>query len=157
MTCYSYPGSPGTPGMPSKTMRRVDLGWNSGANSGDTQNGDCVLDFTMAAAVVSAVAGLKPSRDGVGIPELITHGFYFLMGSGQNFYAVIEKGVIGSLQTRASGLDDSFEIRRIGRTVTYVVYDAVGNIAFQQTSSAPLYGPVIASGCLYASGDTIGS
>lgn len=151
--CVSYPGSPEVLSTPAKITSVIDYGWDAGANSVAAISSFPHLEFNMSNPVVGCVVGLKSSRAGVGIPERIQYGFTFQKKAPTgDSYAVIENGVVGSLFTRATALDETFEIfRAINGIVTYKV-----NGVIVHTSARRSFETMITSTCLFASGDSVG-
>lgn len=151
--CISYPGSPAEAAVPPSIIRSVVLAWDAGGNSIDMLDGNVRLRFTMPTPTTSAICGLKGSLAGVGVPDLVDYGFIFQKATPTgNRYAVIERGVIKfGFQARASELDETFVILRTRNTIAY----RVNNVQVY-TSTRKSSGPLVVSGCLFASGDSIG-
>lgn len=150
--CITYAASPGIPATPAQVISRADFGWDAGANSVDRLSGDLHLVFTMPSPVVGAVNGLRSDRPGVGIPDLVQFGFMFGKAAPTgDVYAVFENGApIGGYVVRSTLLDEEFEIRRVRDTVTYRVNGVVVHTSTQKT-----FAPLLTTGCLFASGDSI--
>lgn len=152
--CVVCPAIPAVPPIPPREFNDTNLGWNAGANSDAMLDGSLHVTVDMPQPVVGAIIGLKSHRDGVGVPAQIDHGFYFFRESSVDCYRIVERGnsAIIATQTRAGGLGETFEIRRSGETVYYLV-DGV----LLHTSTLRSTGAAIASSCLYASTDLIGT
>lgn len=157
--CIICPDIPPTPPVPGGINYITILGWNAGANSVDELDGDIEMVTYMSMSDTGAVVGFKQGRGGIGIPELITHGFVFQRGiDGLDLFGIVENGTtIMSSLTRESDLGDVFWITRLGGVVSYYVNSSVPGF------DSPLYvstlrsvGPCVVGGCLYASGDDIG-
>jgi hypothetical protein len=152
--CVVCPAIPAVPAIPPREVNDTNLGWNAGANSDAMLDGSLHVTVAMPQPVVGAIVGLKSHRDGVGVPAQIDHGFYFFREASVDCYRIVERGdsSILSTQTRAGGFGETFEIRRSGETVYYLV-DGV----LLHTSRLRSTGAAVASSCLYASTDTIGT
>lgn len=118
--------------------------WDAGANSVQSEDGDCECVFTMQ-QVSGVYVGFTVFPESVPARERLTHAFSF---SGRKFQ-IMEAGT-GRTSPAAFSDGDEFRIRRVGLTVTYLHNDSV-----IYTSKVPAYG-VLQVGCaLYASGDFI--
>ncbi len=127
------------------------IGWNAGANSADELDGDLHVKFDMVLGTSGAVVGLKQGRANNIVPNLVTHGFYFISAGGHDLVQIIESGV-----TKTTGVarahDDTFEVRRLSGNVFYLINDV---IVYRSASHSS--GAVVVNACMYASGDVISS
>lgn len=149
-SCLVCPEQPYIPFSPPHVDHKPVIGWNAGANSLATIDGDLHMVLTMPKGTTGALVGLKGSRSRQTLPSLIEHGWYFQSAGGADVAQVVEGG---SPQTAlATRLDtDSFEIRRQGADVIYLKNGTVVH-----NSTLPSLGPKLVNACLYASGDHIG-
>jgi hypothetical protein len=156
--CVVCPDIAPTPPVPGGIVYLPILGWNAGANSVGELDGDVELITNMTASVFGAVVGFRHGRAGIGIPDLVTHGFVFEHGiDGLNFFGIVENGVtIMSGMARQADLNDLFWIVRANGVVSYYANSSVPFSTPLYTSLLPSVGPLIIGGCLYASGDDIG-
>lgn len=148
-TCINYPAVAYQAARPASVSYANDYGWNAGANSIDSQTGDCELAWTMELAI-GVVCGLASSRADVTDFSRITHGWFFDTDSaGAPRARVVESG---QLLGGAFGYDATtlFKVRRIAGIVTYWL-----GADLLRTSTEASVGEVWAGCALYASGDTI--
>jgi hypothetical protein len=148
MVCTTYPGQAYVAYVPSTTKTTLDVGWDAGAISVDSQPGDCEVTFTMG-DVVGARVGLEPSASDSTSLEVLTHALYFYQDGASNVYVVVESGQ-AMTPPAAYAFDDAWAIRRVGALVTYWC-----NGALVYQSAAPSAGELQVGGRLYSSGDTI--
>lgn len=147
--CLVCPEQAEQPYIPARVEQRAVLGWNAGANSIATVDGDLHAVFTQPPGVVGVVIGLKGTRTQQTIPSQIEHGWYFQSSGGLDIVQPMERGqVIGSPITGRTG-STVFEVRRSSGVVTYVMDGEVIH-----TSVAPSAGAKVVNCCMYASGDT---
>jgi hypothetical protein len=148
--CIVCPEIPEVPAQPGFYDVSALVGWNGGANSQLALGGDLLLRFTMGFAT-SVVCGIRHERDDPTNPYRIANGFLFVAAAGSvGLFSVIEHGREKTSRTlREEG--DVFELRRVGDRVSYYRNDELVYTAEDETP-----GTVIATGCLYASGDAIG-
>lgn len=138
--------------VPARIEQQAELGWNAGADSIDALDDDLNTVFDMPMGVVGVVIGLKGGRSNPTVPGLIEHGWYFQKQGGVNVCQPIERGT--PIGTPFAGRVEatSFEIRRVGSTVTYL-----RDGALVATSTTPSHGPKVVNTCLYASSDSVPS
>ena len=146
VVCDALAAIPYTP--PSATTL-PGIGWNAGADSADTIDGDLHLVFTMG-QVVGAICGFKSARTIVGSPVAINYGFGFFAAESLLIFYIVENGYT-VFDGAPYSPGDTFEIRRQGQFVTYWQNDTR-----IYTSTRPSYGPLFVSACEYVAGDTIG-
>lgn len=153
--CVTYPGRPYIAPIPPSTNAVPDLAWDSGALSVDTVSGNASLVFNMSQAVTGAIVGVQNpigTTGSIGNPTLVQFAFMFQQANGFNLYGVVENGIQAIKGViRDSGLDESFEVRRVGYKVTYLV-----NGTTIYTSRINSFGDLVATGCLFAPLDAIG-
>lgn len=161
--CLVCPELPAVDGVPARLERGPNLGWNAGANSVDAFGGDLStsddvsLTFTMPSPVVGVVLGLKSSRERVGSPAAITHGWYFFTQAGHAIAWPMEHGApVGDPLT--DYFDDAqFEVRRVLSHVEYRVTMGEQMDALHYRSTRSSHGFACAGVCLYAAGDAVPS
>lgn len=146
--CTSYPEQPHVPafpGAPARVEVSTQLGWDAGANSVVSHEGDCVCTFNMD-RVAGAVCGFTADLDDVTAIDRLTHALYFHGGKFQ----VVESG---KARTPDAGYTsgDEFKIQRAAGEVSYL---HSGKRIY--TSRAGSFGEIHVGGALYASADTIG-
>ncbi len=152
MTCYSYPGRPAITAVPAHAVSTPVLAWDAGANSETVESGGCSLTFTMPVPAIGVVVGLKGDRVTQSNPNKIQFGLMFQRQNGSDWYNVVENGVARtSMALRVGALDETFEIRRVGYRVAYLVNGITAYV-----SAIYSFGDLLANGCLYASLDSIG-
>lgn len=147
--CTTYPEQqyvPAVSGRPARVETSVLLGWNAGANSVASHDGDCVCSFDMDHPT-GAMCGFTADLEDVSLPARLTHALYFHGGKFQ----VVESGKAKTPDTNyARG--DQFKIQRASGEVTYLhgsrrVY----------TSRVASVGAIHVGAALYASSDAIGA
>ncbi len=146
--CTTFPEQafvPARPGTPGRVETVASLGWDSGANSVQAEEGDCVCTFNMV-RVVGAVCGFTAELEDVTDLSRYSHALYFHGGKFQ----VMENG-------RARTADkpylpgDEFKIQRATGVVTYL--HAGRPVYISHLASE---GAINVGGSLFASSDTIG-
>lgn len=120
-------------------------GWDAGARSIATLEGDGSLAFTVGQST-AIVCGLNALDEGAGYRE-IDHGFVIQTGT----YRIIEQGTFRS-SVIIRRPDAEFRLVRTGTTVAYYVDDML-----VQISTLPSIGPVFLDCSLYAYNDEITS
>ena len=146
--CYIYPDCPAIAAVAPHREVRADIGWNAGANSIDALSTNLQTVFTMPDET-GIVIGLRGEREHQTIPDFIEHGLYFRSLLGVNLVSVMESG---AEQTMAAprGLDDIFEIRRVGTRVTYWQNHSLLRISTVRSNNTK-----VVTACMYTSGDNI--
>lgn len=147
--CLVCPEIPAATGHPARMEVDPLLGWNAGANSSDTLDGDLGMSASIDELPIGVMLGLKAGRAGETAPELIEHGLYIYAVGGQAFIEVRERGARQG-EAAAYTLGTTFEVRRQAGAVSYWL-DGV----HLRDSSRPSHGPVLVNACLYSAGDTI--
>ena len=144
------PPSPGRPAVPpvqgtaASTESTFNLGWNSGAISASTQDGDLVLELQVSTSSVGIVAGLNQQYTSNNYKK-IGFGFYFTDGK----VAVYETGVQKTAAVSFANAD-KFQVRRTGGVVSYYQGSTL-----LHTSAVRSSGPLFADSSLYSAGDAI--
>jgi len=149
--CVSCPSIQATPARPAVVITQADSGWNAGATSIERRTGNFKvrgMQFPESAGAV--VIGLREPGPLAVAPDRVTHGFAALVFEGVAAWRVIERGVYKTAAV-VRGACDTFEIRRYGGQVAYVVNDSV-----RYVSEAASTGLVILNACLFTSGDAVG-
>lgn len=147
-----FPGAPAIPAQPEVDDIDYREGWNAGATSIDSLDGDVHTVFSVDIHA-AGIVGFCANRADVTDFRKISHGFYFDRDpmTGSRRCAVMEAGgVIGAWF--ACAVDDVFEIRRETDqgTVTYKVHDTAIYV-----SPKPLFGAVQVGTSLYMAGDEV--
>ena len=109
----AVPEVPGTPGRPASTTTDLRLGWNAGAVSIQTHDGNFTFSLSVNPSAVGIVAGLNHQNLGSGYVE-IGYGFYFTSGKA----LVYENGVAKNFAVTFTAWDE-FKITRVSGVVTY--------------------------------------
>lgn len=147
-TCVTIEPQPYQPG----TVSRVDFlpmaGWDSGANSVQSRDGDCEVVWQMG-LIVGGYVGFTVESSDIADPSRYTHSIYFHQLSGRPVFRLVEEGVTVSHDAEYS-LEDEFIIRRVGGRVTYW-----RNGQKIQDSDETSGGEIIVGSSLYLSGDTV--
>lgn len=138
-----------------RTGSRPVLGWNAGANSILSLDGDVVTRFYVPAQALGIVIGFKTSRDFQTLHQTIEFGFFFTSVAGADLFYVTEMG-----QQRMAPLPRSPESRfSILRQDGIVYYMKKDNDATEDrvihVSDQRSYGPLIVNACLFATGDAV--
>lgn len=139
----AIPPTPSTAARP-PAISEMNIGWNSGAETGARVTGQANLSFQVPVSAVGVVVGLsdKPRTGGY---TNIAHGLYISSGRVR----VVENGVLKTGFVRyASG--QQFAIQRSGDAVTY----SVGGAPLA-TSTDTTTGPVFGVASLYMAGDSV--
>lgn len=147
--CIVCPALPAEPGSPAKTTVSPHLGWNAGANSIATLDGDVTVKFDIEQAPVDTFVGYLYSRLQVGMPPALAYAFRIFSAGSSVYYQVFERGVAKTAAVLYA-LATPLEIRRVGGRVTYLV-----NNKPVLTSTTPSMGALVVSSCLFSAGDTI--
>ena len=156
-TCYTDPITgcvhcgpvPYQPEVPARWESDPIQGWDGGARSIETLDGNVRIKFE-AGPSMGVVIGLSdPDQFDLTRPDTIQQGFYlWSQGSGLLGQA-IEHGVPRG-ETFEREPDDLFEIRRINGTAYYLQGDNLVH-----TSFAPSATTVCVGACLYRTDDTV--
>lgn len=137
-------------GAPAHTVEHPIEGWNAGARSQtelSVSDLHTVFRVGQAAGVIIGLAhaGLFSQTD----PATIQHGLYLWTQGGISLGQVYESGAaVSAVFERAH--DDTFEIRRLGAQVSYLV-----NGTPVHASVAPSTDDLIVGCCLYMTGDAV--
>ena len=145
---------PPTNGSPPRIEHNPVLGWNASANSVSVLNGNVRLTWRQPDPPTDAVLGLRASTQrGIGDtnPYGVLHGFRLLAAGAGHFAAVWDRGNEVSARIPYT-LDDVFEVSRVGGAVVYRI-----NGREVHRSTAATTAALIATGCLYRSGDALPS
>lgn len=149
--CVSCPEIEEVEAVPGRVLVAPDIGWNAGANSIASLNGDLrARKIKVGPGAGGVVIGFRYTRDLPEKPELIRHGLAFMAFNGVDAFRVIENGVYRTAAV-TRGADDSFEIHRVGRVVSY--WRNRQQIHVSALASA---GPVHLTSSIYVSGDRLG-
>lgn len=146
--CYIYPDCPAVAAVAPHNEVRNELGWNAGANSIDALSTDFHTVFTMP-RVTGTIIGLRSERAHQATPDFIEHGLYFRALLDTDLVSIMERGAELTLPI-TRGIDDTFEIRRVGTRVTYW-----RNRELMCASTEVSNGTKVVNMCLFASGDYI--
>ena len=133
---------------PAHESARPTLDWRYGKRSQTAQPGNARYDFRATRATIGAITGLAPWLSPWSAQadyRRVTHGFYLSLGS----WRILEAGVF---RTPSVAFTEAtvFSVRRLGRTVDYLVDGAP-----VYTSTTALAGPVWAWALLYAPADAL--
>lgn len=140
----AVPPTPPTPAQIGYVSHNMNFGWNAGANSNASFDGDGQVTFNVPAGAIGVVTGLATSPDGVSYYGM-THALQF--NGGQ--VSVMESGAVRA-DLGAYESSDLFAIRRTGLTVEYLK-----NGVRQYTSGEASSGVMFLDASLYAGGDTV--
>lgn len=155
-----------SPAVPPSVSYSNNLGWNARADSEQTLDGDLHLVFSIETLPVGGVVcGLRAPSPIPASPPMLTHAFMVSMSYSYPFFDIYERGakvhapLLQDINNELSNVGDTLEVRRQGGIVTYWYTSSYENgpqHLLVYTSNVRSIGPVVVSGCLYASGDTIG-
>lgn len=157
--CITCPQIPVELGRPGGLVVTPDFGWNAGANSVATLDGDIRLRFTVAQAS-ALVVGLRreiDGRDGQHQPGRIRRGWRVRTIAGVVVADVLEVGISRTMPAPLAPCD-VLEIQRVGNACHYLI-NGVPKLRTLNTYNIggnPLNGPVFVTACLYASSDGVG-
>lgn len=149
VVCTTYPEQAYVAGQAAYAETAPLAGWDAGANSVDSQTGNCEVAFGMG-LVVGVIVGLTTDLEDVADYTRLTHALYFHQDTGGHpVYSVIESGqIVRAAESYA--LSDTWAIRRVGATVSYF-----RNSLRVMVSQAPSSGELSVGSALYYSGDMI--
>lgn len=159
--CVVCPSIPAVLPRPGRIEVAQNIGWNAGANSITEIDGDVRLRFTVgqAQAMVVGLRERRRGRLGQAATAAMARGWFIRTPpGGQGLVAQVLE--YGTARTPVEPVDPCavFEIQRRGDTVTYLIDGQVKRTVRNTTNVAnasDLRGPVFATACLYASGDTV--
>ena len=149
MPCITTPAYPAVIGRPSYVAFTPILAWDAGANTINTEDGDCYFQWSVNNDIVGGVAGFSPpNRDSWRYGDL-THAFFIVSVNGARAIQVIENGQLkGSPLPCPAGA--VLYIRRVRGVVEYFI-----NSTRVYTSTTRSTGTIRGGSVLYASGDKI--
>ena len=148
--CEYIPYVPAVPASPARIETTPRIGWDAGAQSVVSRDGDCQLEFSVD-PVIGAYIGL--SADSADVADVtdtsrFRYAFYLHQDNYQNQYVVIVDGEQCTAPMPYTA-DTVFKIRRLGEKVEFRVDDEVVHI--DAASTDLLY----AATTVYASGDAV--
>lgn len=145
--CSYIPYVPAVPASPARIETTPRIGWDAGAQSAVSREGDCQLEFSID-PVVGTYVGL--SEDSMDVTDIsrFRYAFYLHQANYQNQYAVIVDGEQCTAPAPYTA-ETVFKIRRLGEKVEFRVDDEV--VHTDDASLDPLY----AATTVYASGDAV--
>lgn len=141
--------------VPPNVVTSPNLGWNAGANSVTTLDGDVHAVMDASVGLTGSIVGFRAATDNRPpvTPGFITHGIYFytLHTNMAVPSAMPIEGArqISELQLAYDG-NDTFEIRRIAGRVVYLHN---GDVWYESTVASR--GLIRVMCCLYAAGDSV--
>jgi hypothetical protein len=141
-----HPGVPGIPGKDAVTLTDQQFGWNSGAQSVDSVDGDFQIHCAVDASVQGVLVGIQAAGGQSGSFNSVEHGI--LIASAQPV-AVIERGVNKSTGALVAG-QVFITISRAAGAVTY----RIGETPIY-TSAVMSSGPMVMSAVMYAGSDAV--
>lgn len=145
-----FPGRAAVPGKPAVYARDLRIGWDAGANSNDSFDGDCRTVFSVQHQAALACGFAPSDRINDGNWKTLTHAFYFDRGAdGSSRWRIVESGV-AITPPRPAGLEDQFTIERVAGQVLYSV-----NGSPMHTSAQFSTGSIRVGSALYQGGDGI--
>lgn len=149
VVCTTYPEQPHVPAQAAYVETVPVAEWNAGANSLDTQDGDCQVTFNMG-LVVGVIVGLTTDTSNVADYTRLSHALYFHQdASGRPVFNVLESGRTARA-AEAYSTSDTWAIRRVGTMVSYF-----RNGQRVMVSQVPSSGTLSVGTALYYSGDSI--
>lgn len=146
--CSYVPPRAYQPASPPRIDVTATTGWDSGANSGVAQGGNCEAVLTMG-LVVGAYVGFTQNLDDVAAINRYSHALYFHQRAGRPVFRIVEEGEARSPDMDYSSID-VFTIRRVAGIVSYWQNDT--NILDSTLTSD---GDINVGSALYVSGDMI--
>lgn len=147
----NFPGREEVPAVPPEYAFNPHAGWNAGANSIRTLDGDVHVSFSLDVAA-GIVLGFCTDRASPADFAAITHGVVgdFSPEDGARRFQIMERGKLIGVSGSMSG-QTRFDIKRFaGGGVQYMVDDAL-----VYTSTEPLFGPLFVASALYLAGDEV--
>lgn len=154
-TCKFYPAVPGRPARLDGYRNEADTGWNAGANSIKSLDGNVRLVFSQP-QVQGAAMGFTESRDNPTDYARLTHAFMFRTNSiGEPTVQMMESGrAVSPVLTYQLGY--TFGLYRDNGQVRYRVMNG-STVVVERVSTKPSVGSLIVGCSLYASGDSVES
>lgn len=147
--CTQCDPVPAQPAIPARWETDAVEGWNGGARSIETLDGNVRVKFEVGQAAGIIIGLADPAAFAVERPETIQHGFYLWAQGDALLGQPIEYNALrGAPFQREPG--DVLEIRRINDTAYYLHEDTV-----VYTSPAFYAGDTCVGACLYQTGDTV--
>lgn len=148
ITILPTDGWPAIPPTPGYTDYKGDGGWNAGANSIATVDGDLYTKFQVPFAL-GAKVGLFPDgpREVTAEMPFAFHVFANLNGRG---WSIVDNGRNILLPNSIAVDDTTYEIRRVDEQVSFYVDDALVYV-----SKNPSTGPLRVGSTLYQTGDIV--
>lgn len=145
--CEYIPYVPASPATPARIETTPRFGWDAGARSVVSREGDCQLEFSID-PVVGTYVGLSADSADVTDTSRFRYAFYLHQANYQNQYAVIVDGKQCTAPAPYTA-ETVFKIRRLGEKVEFRVDDEV--VHTDVASTDLLY----AATTVYASGDAV--
>lgn len=115
-----FPGAPAIAAKPAQYTLDPRLGWNAGANSINSFDGNVRTTFQVDVKAAAAVGIYHGATRDQGAPESLDHAFYFDFSGASMRWRVIERGVA---RTQAYPFSSAsvFKIERVAGAVTYFI------------------------------------
>lgn len=153
--CMTCPEIEPVTAIPPKTITSPNVGWNAGANSVTTLDGDVHTVMGAATGIAGSIVGFRTASDKRPpvSPVFVTHGIYFFTlhtNTAVSSAMPIESAQQISAQQLAYAAGDTFEIRRVNKRVVYLHNDEVW---YESTTES--HGLIRVMCCLYAAGDNV--
>jgi hypothetical protein len=139
-----YPARPAVNAVPPTTTYTAITGWNGGASSIASLDGDGAFEFQVGARPFGVVVGIG-GQDQTTLPSEQRHAFY-IHGDSVD---IMEHGQVVAVGVVAHAESNTYRISRAGAMVTYTVGD------WSRVSMLQSAGAVVLDASLYASGDHI--
>jgi hypothetical protein len=146
--CVDCPEVPAITAVPAVVVNDPLYGWNSGAYSQQTLDGDIYAQFNLPACV-GTVVGFAPTRRSTD-PVDIDYGFYCYKAAGREVWVVMERGVAKTNPVTRDPATDVFRIERRNGVVRYF-FD--GRTVY--VSATPSIGAQVVVACMYAAQDGV--
>lgn len=146
--CEYLPYVPAVEASPAHWEASPRIGWDAGAQSTESQEGDCELEFSLD-RVTAVYIGLSPATDDSVSIERFHYAFYLYQANYvPTFVAVVD----GAVATAPAPYTDAtvFKIRRVGATVAFLVDDLRVHTEYNA-----YVGGLYAGTSVYASGDEV--
>jgi len=146
--CFVCPALPAVASTPQQIIYSPVNGWGGGGNSEAVLDGDLHVVFQVT-CLGAVCVGLRSVEDKNYVPVAVDYALLIQFTAGVLTFVVLESGrAQGSPTNCAAG--DTWEIRRVNGAVTYLRNNSVVH-----TSTVSSEAPLLATACLYTSGDAV--
>lgn len=135
------PGTPGTPGTESTLVTDLNIGWNAGARSIQSESGPFAVEFTFSQETPAARAGINNGQDQGAVTTELGWAFSFELGAVR----VFERDAFIVIAPATVSAGAVFKIERDGAgVITYYIDDVL-----VYTSLKLCFGTAFLDGLIY--------